>query len=79
MRWHWPAGLNTLSTCVLNILFLVVFHWGLDGYFLATIFGLFIPIIYLAAVLNVPSLARGKNKSKELEMEMRDYSSPSYF
>ena len=73
------GGLNTLSTCVLNILFLVVFHWGLDGYFLATILGTFIPIIYLAAVLNVPSLARGKNKSKELEMEMRDYSSPLIF
>ena len=58
------SGLNTLSTCVLNILFLVVFHWGLDGYFLAAILGAFIPIIYLAAALNVPSLARGKIRTR---------------
>ena len=38
--------LSTLTTLSLNVVFLVAFHWGLNGYFLATIIGAIVPCIY---------------------------------
>ena len=46
---HYAIGniLNTFSVAILNVLFLVVLHLGLPGYFLAYILAYFISSIYL--------------------------------
>ena len=45
--------LNTISTIMLNIIFLVVFKMGLAGYFLANIIGLIIPVLYLTFIIKI--------------------------
>lgn len=48
------AGLlNSVTMLSLNILFLVVFHMGLEGYFWATILSYAIPLIYLCIRINI--------------------------
>lgn len=68
--------LNTMSTILLNIVFLIIFKMGLDGYFLANIIGLIIPIIYLIIIIRISCKEKIKNNYKSLEREMIAYSTP---
>ncbi len=68
--------LNTISTIILNIIFLVVLRMGLDGYFLANIIGLIIPVLYLIFITKIAYRKKSKEKQKSLEREMIVYSAP---
>lgn len=62
-------------TIASNILFLVVFKWGLTGYFLANIFGPWVQCIYL--IIRSGFLSHIKKEKFENESkEMTDYSKP---
>ena len=63
------------GTLVLNIVFLVVFKWGLQGYFLANIIGPLIQDVYLLARVKLGG-ASPLRRSSSLEKEMLSYSRP---
>lgn len=44
---------GTLAMTIFNILFLLVFKWGLRGYYIANILGYFIPCMYLVVKLRL--------------------------
>lgn len=67
--------LSSFVMIVLNILFLVYFKLGLDGYFLATIIGLLVQIIYLAISIRAWKYI-GSVHNEGLEEEMLNYSKP---
>ena len=60
----------------LNIVFLVPLHLGLKGYYLATIFGSFVQIVYLCISLRIFSFIKFKQQDKLLKNEMLGYSCP---
>lgn len=60
----------------LNILFLVVFKIGLDGYFIANITALFVQMLYLFVSLKLWDYLCFKGKYYELQKKMFNYSSP---
>lgn len=66
------ASIVTISC---NIIFLVVFRWGLIGYFLANIIGPFIQSVYLLIRTGFLSHIKG-NKYEEESKEMTSYSKP---
>lgn len=59
----------------LNILFLLYLRWGLYGYFLASILGYLVQVIYLFISCRCWKYISFK-KNKKLEKEMKDYSLP---
>lgn len=64
----------------LNIVFLLVFKWGLTGYFLANILGMASQCLYIAVSIRLwryisNPFRRSKNK-KNLEKEVTHYSTP---
>lgn len=63
-------------TICLNILFLIVFRWGLIGYFLANIIGPLFQSIYLIIKADVVHNLSFKNNYLTEEKEMIDYSRP---
>ncbi len=70
---------GTLGTAVMltsNILFLIVFHWGLKGFFTANILAQAIPAIYLFLRLRFWRWIRGAKTDKQLHKEMLLYCTP---
>lgn len=68
--------LNTVAVLVFNILFLLVFKFGLTGYFNATIFSYFVSIFYL--IIRLKNSCRFVNckEDHDLKNEMLLYSKP---
>lgn len=73
------AGLvNAFITCICNVIFLAVFHWGVNGYLAGTLIGTFISALFL--IIHV--LVKGYYKlsirpiEKRLFKEMSDYGRP---
>lgn len=65
---------RTFCVALLNILFLLVFKWGIYGYFLAYIFGAFITILYASVVGKVWKFIKISSFDKKLFIEMSKYS-----
>ncbi len=71
--------LNTITICICNILFLLVFKWRLNGYLAAYILGAMIPSLYLfieQKCYRILVLTTDKEKGKLLQKEMIRYSRP---
>lgn len=68
--------LSTLVTIFTNILFLLVFKWGLVGFFFANIFAQIISGIYLSIRVKIWSFVDLKSSDNELQKEMLVYSIP---
>ena len=66
----------TIAVLVLNILFLVVFKWGLYGYLLSAIFSEIITIIYMVVRADIYKSFRNLSLDKRLIKEMLNYSLP---
>lgn len=58
-----------------NLLFLLVFKWGIHGYFIANIIAIFLQTFYLFVVCHLWSYIKRKSNCG-LEAEMRQYSVP---
>lgn len=73
---HYAIGniLNTFSVAILNVLFLVVLHLGLPGYFLAYILAYFIASIYCFFAGDVTSTLKHFHLDKNLLKNMTKYS-----
>lgn len=69
---------NAVINCTLNVLFLVVFHLGINGYMLASVAGIFIADLEMLMGENLLSeIHRMKNiPNKGLLCSMLDYSMP---
>ncbi|MHA3802280.1 lipopolysaccharide biosynthesis protein [Limosilactobacillus fermentum] len=67
--------LSSAATIIANILFLLVFKWGLLGYFYATFLGLALQVIYLVLTIKVPTRPTESN-SRSLREQMIQYSGP---
>ncbi|MCC8137116.1 MAG: oligosaccharide flippase family protein [Clostridiales bacterium] len=59
-----------------NLLFLIVFKWGMNGYFMANIFGPIVQSIYLVVKTRMISGVRIGNSYKKQTKEMLLYSRP---
>lgn len=66
----------SVITICLNIFFLVIFHWGLPGYFLANIIGPLFQAGFLIIKANVIEDINFNNKYKNETKEMISYSRP---
>lgn len=66
----------SVFTIICNILFLLVFHWGLVGYFLANVIGPLVQIVYLMIKINFLRFLDFRNFCKIQEKEMISYSKP---
>lgn len=67
--------LASIVTIICNIVFLLIFKWGLNGYFWANIIGPFIQCIYLTICSKILKYTKYKEYKKE-EKEMLVYSKP---
>ena len=73
------AFAGVLSTVVViscNLLFLLVFNWGLSGYLLSTIIAYFVCIIYIFFSIRINRYFVWKKKSKRKRHEMITYAIP---
>lgn len=68
--------INAALTLVFNILFLVVFEFGLDGFFLAFIISLFVTDLYFFISLRFWRYCTSININKSLQKKMIVYSVP---
>lgn len=68
--------LLTLGTGLFNILFIVIFKLGVNGYFLALIVAYLISIVYLMISLKIVSLINLKKLNIKLMKELSVYSFP---
>ena len=68
--------ISSIITVVCNVLFLVVFRWGLIGYFVACIAGPFIQSIFLALRTNIFKDIIFSQTIKYTQQEMTTYSRP---
>ena len=68
--------INSLSIIICNILFLVVFKWGIVGYFIANIIGPFIQCIYLVLRAGIIGKSLSSAKDTRISKEMIEYSKP---
>ena len=68
--------LSTMVAALGNVLFLLVFSWGIKGFFLANILSLFTAIIYLGIKINIRKLIRNFYINNSLERQMIAYSCP---
>lgn len=66
--------INCVATLLLNILFLIVFHWGIDGYFIANISAFFIAGIYLLFKVKIWKYLKFHLNNKNTKKEMVSYS-----
>lgn len=73
------AIINSVSILLLNIIFLLYFKLKLKGYFIANIFGNFIPSIYLICKLKIWKYISITSNDKNLKREMTEYSKPMIF
>lgn len=65
--------ISSIGAILLNIIFLVWMKLGIVGYFLATILGTSMSVIYYTYVTNVFNFIHATTKDFELEREMRKY------
>lgn len=68
--------ISTAVTLSTNILFLLVFRWGLNGFFLANILAQVLSSVYLAIKINLGKYIRYSSINKELNKEMLIYCVP---
>ena len=61
---------------ILNLIFLLPMHLGLKGYYLATISGSAVQILYLSVALGIHKFIRFREKSTAINKEMLRYSCP---
>lgn len=60
----------------LNIVFLIPLHLGLKGYYIATICGSLVQILYLCVSMKIFGFIKFKRQDKSLKKEMLGYSCP---
>lgn len=71
------AGVASAAiTISLNIVFLLPLHMGLDGYFLANIFGPLVQVVYLAHKTRLVPDTHLTRSYRQLRKETTDYSKP---
>lgn len=70
------SAISSIATILCNILFLVVFRWGLIGYFLANILGPCIQCLYLMIRVKVFSDIDFRSDYSSENKEMTTYSKP---
>lgn len=71
------AGIiGTVAMIVTNVLFLVIFKWGLPGFFLANILSLVIPVLYFFVRIKYWTLIKCLGVNKELQKDMLIYCTP---
>lgn len=68
--------ISSFSVITLNIIFLLVFKWGLNGYFLANIIGMLISDLYLIYTLKIYRYMFKLPSDKKLEKSMLYYGVP---
>ena len=68
--------LNSIMTIVLNILFLLYLHWGLEGYFLASNISFATSSIFLMIRTKAWKYIKYSPINKNTSREMRQYSMP---
>ena len=68
--------LSTLVTILINILFLLVFKWGLIGFFFANTLSQVASGLYLSIRIKIWSFIDFKQENKQLQKEMLIYSVP---
>lgn len=68
--------ISTVMTLVCNVLFLLVFKWGLKGFFWASILSQIFSIIYLIMKINFLGYLKSMQIDKELQKEMLLYCVP---
>lgn len=73
------AVMSTAIMLITNILFLLVFDFGLKGFFVANILAQMIPVIYFAISLKVWEYIKFNKNDKTLEKEMLIYCTPLIF
>lgn len=66
--------INSATTLLFNILFLTVFHMGIDGYFLANILSYFIAGLYLMIKIKIWNYLKLHLSNKGQKSEMINYS-----
>lgn len=66
--------INSATTLIFNILFLTIFHWGIDGYFLANILSYFIAGFYLMIKVKIWNYLKLHLSNKNQKAEMMNYS-----
>lgn len=71
--------INAVTMLVLNICFLKVLKWGLEGYFIANCIAYVIPLLFLAFRTRVWSYITFKQPDPALDKEMITYSKPLIF
>ena len=76
-EYTFASILQTTLLCVFNIIFLVVFKWGITGYFISYIMSSFFASVFLWFILRMYSyIISPKNISKQTAKEMLSYSLP---
>lgn len=70
------GAINSIAILGLNILFLLAFDMGLEGYFIANIVASILPIIYLFFKNKLWKYITFRKSEKELKEEMFSYSKP---
>lgn len=76
MDMAFAGVINTVVTIAANVLFLIVFKWGLEGFFIANIAALSFSVLYLAVRLRIWKYLRLFYKDRELTREMFVYCIP---
>lgn len=64
------------SMLACNLLFLLFLKWGLHGYFIANIIAVFLQVLYLFTACKLWNYIELLKTNKELEREMKNYSTP---
>ena len=70
------GAMGTITMIITNVLFLLVFHWGLPGFFLANILSLAIPVVYFFVQLKYWTLLINFKTNKKLTRKMLIYCTP---
>lgn len=68
--------ISTLATLIFNILFLLVFKWKLNGFFIANILSQVISVIYLFLRIRLLQYIDFSKSEKKIEKEMLLYCTP---
>lgn len=71
------GALSTVAVITFNILFLVIFRWGIVGYFAASFLGLCVQLMYIFLALELKKeIDFNQNKSAHLKRKMLAFSRP---
>lgn len=70
------GAMGTIAMITTNVLFLIIFKWGLPGFFLANILSQAIPVIYFFVRLKYWTFLKPIKTDKKLTREMLAYSTP---